>query len=292
MDNLYIDNLSGIEFEEYLMKLFENLGYNVCITPASNDYGADLVISKNNDRTVVQAKRYNSSVGVSAIQEVVSSKSYYQANKCMVVTNNYFTPNAVELAKVNDVELWDRDKLIQIAIFSISPNLNIEKFEDPYDSSSIETIDTADDLLIDAIALVVEEGQASISLLQRRLSIGYARAARLIDEMEQIGVISGFNGSNPRKVLVGSEILNNPIYSNHVEKETKKYKLNYLNPFNLNGRKFIKSSFFRFMLFPIIFSYYLFRICLFLIVDFFIFIINSFIYIREKFFVGNRDVES
>lgn len=67
--------------------------------------------------------------------------------------------------------------------------------------------DDSDDLLPTAINLVVEEGQASISLLQRRLKIGYARAARIVDEMEERGVVGGYEGSKPRKVLLSPEDL-------------------------------------------------------------------------------------
>ena len=58
-----------------------------------------------------------------------------------------------------------------------------------------------DELLDEAIKIVLESGQASTSLLQRRLKIGYNRAARIIDEMEAEGIISGRNGSKPRQVL-------------------------------------------------------------------------------------------
>lgn len=59
----------------------------------------------------------------------------------------------------------------------------------------------SDELLDKAIQIVLEEGQASTSLLQRRLKIGYNRAARIIDQMEDEGIISGKNGSKPRQVL-------------------------------------------------------------------------------------------
>lgn len=71
------------------------------------------------------------------------------------------------------------------------------------DSDSSE--DTADELLAEAIEIVVDAGQASISMLQRRLRVGYARAARLIDEMEVRGLVSGFNGSKTRNVLITRE---------------------------------------------------------------------------------------
>ena len=59
-----------------------------------------------------------------------------------------------------------------------------------------------DDLLGEAVRVVLESGQASISMIQRRLRVGYARAARLIDIMEQHGYVSGFDGSKPRRVLI------------------------------------------------------------------------------------------
>jgi S-DNA-T family DNA segregation ATPase FtsK/SpoIIIE len=66
-----------------------------------------------------------------------------------------------------------------------------------------------DELLPSAIEMVVDGGQASIMMLQRRLRIGYSRAARLIDQMEERGVIGGHEGSKPRKVLMTKDELNN-----------------------------------------------------------------------------------
>ena len=59
-----------------------------------------------------------------------------------------------------------------------------------------------DELLPDAVKIVLDSGQASISMIQRRLRVGYARAARLIDIMEQQKIVSGFDGSKPRKLLI------------------------------------------------------------------------------------------
>ena len=79
-----------------------------------------------------------------------------------------------------------------------------------YDEDIIEVVQNAkeidiidgDELLPEAIELVINEGQASVSLLQRKLRIGYARAGRIVDEMEERGIIGGFEGSKPRKVLI------------------------------------------------------------------------------------------
>ena len=60
-------------------------------------------------------------------------------------------------------------------------------------------------MLDEAIDLVVETGQASTSFIQRRFKVGYARAGRIIDQMEQRGIISGYQGSKPREVLMSKE---------------------------------------------------------------------------------------
>ena len=62
-----------------------------------------------------------------------------------------------------------------------------------------------DEMLMPAIECVVEAGMASTSLLQRRLKLGYARAARIVDEMETRGIVGPFEGSKPRQVLITPE---------------------------------------------------------------------------------------
>lgn len=65
--------------------------------------------------------------------------------------------------------------------------------------------DDTDPFLMDAIETVVETGQASTSFIQRRFKVGYARAGRIIDQMEERGIISGYEGSKPRQVLMSKE---------------------------------------------------------------------------------------
>ncbi|MCD8384888.1 MAG: DNA translocase FtsK [Clostridiales bacterium] len=62
-----------------------------------------------------------------------------------------------------------------------------------------------DPMLNEAIDVVVETGMASVSMLQRRLKLGYSRAARLVDQMEEKGIVGPFEGSKPRKVLVSKD---------------------------------------------------------------------------------------
>ena len=62
--------------------------------------------------------------------------------------------------------------------------------------------DDVDELLPAAIDVVMETGQASVSMLQRRLKLGYSRAARIVDQMEELGIVGPYEGAKPRKVLV------------------------------------------------------------------------------------------
>ena len=103
-----IDSLSGVEFENFLLDLFQKMGYDVKVTKASHDYGADLLISKNGTLSVVQAKCYSKAVGIKAIQEIVGAKQHYKAKEAVVATNNYFSKAAEVLALENNVKLLDR----------------------------------------------------------------------------------------------------------------------------------------------------------------------------------------
>jgi len=65
--------------------------------------------------------------------------------------------------------------------------------------------DERDELFVEAAHLVVRHQQGSVSLLQRRLKVGYSRAARLVDELEAAGIVGPFDGSKAREVLVETE---------------------------------------------------------------------------------------
>jgi len=73
-----------------------------------------------------------------------------------------------------------------------------------------------DDLLPQAVDVIFETGQASVSMLQRRLKLGYARAARIVDQMEQMGVVGPFEGSKPRTLLITKEQWREMQYSTGV----------------------------------------------------------------------------
>lgn len=107
-----VDSMSGTTFEDYLATILKAKGYRVQQTPASGDYGADLILSANGIKIAVQVKRYSDKVGIKAVQEISSAKNYYGVDECWVITNNYFTAPAIKLADSNEVKLIDRDQLV------------------------------------------------------------------------------------------------------------------------------------------------------------------------------------
>ena len=100
----------------------------------------------------------------------------------------------VEFLKNNGGPTYSEDVLEKIEKAN-STDMEMDKDND----------DDTDELLMDAIEMCVDNGQASASALQRRFKIGYTRAGRIIDQMEERGIISGYEGSKPRKVLITKE---------------------------------------------------------------------------------------
>ena len=94
----------------------------------------------------------------------------------------------------------DQPKTEEVVLPSVRESLVNDYGENNNDGSN-------DELFQEAISLVVTHQQGSISLLQRRLKVGYSRAARLIDEMEQAGIVGPFTGSKAREVLVDETYL-------------------------------------------------------------------------------------
>lgn len=107
-------------------------------------------------------------------------------------------PIRVQGVFVSDKEV---ESIVSYLKEQAEPQYNEEVINLPDTGPDIAEID--DELLPEAAKLVVEGGQASISMLQRRLRIGYNRAARLMDLLEAKGIVGGFEGSKPRNVLIG-----------------------------------------------------------------------------------------
>lgn len=116
-------------------------------------------------------------------------------------------PQRVQGTWVSDEEVHDVVEYIK-ARHTAEYNEDIIEHMDNAESSEPEedkALEEHDELLPQAVEIVVESGQASISMLQRRLRIGYARAGRLIDDMASRGIVSQSEGAKPRNVLITRE---------------------------------------------------------------------------------------
>ena len=109
-----VDEMDGYTFESFLKYLFGNMGYFAQNTPLSNDQGADLILTKDSEHIVVQAKRSKNKIGNKAVQEITASIKHYKVERGIVVTNNEFSDQAIVLAHSNDIELMNRDRLIKL----------------------------------------------------------------------------------------------------------------------------------------------------------------------------------
>lgn len=189
---LSIDLMEGHDFEYWCAGLLRKIGFtHVEVTPGSNDQGVDILAQKDGVKYAIQCKRYSHDLGNTPIQEIHAGKSMYNCHVGVVLTNQHFTNGAKELARVTGVLLWDREW--------IKNHLHMQPLD------TVESNLEGDELLTSAVDVILETGIASVSVIQSRLKLGYARAARIVDEMEENGIVGPFQGSKPRVILVTKE---------------------------------------------------------------------------------------
>ncbi len=114
------DRMDGTTFEHFTAEVLRANGYRVEHVGQTADYGADLIITNQSGRAVVQVKRYSGSVGVDAVREAAAARPHYGTDRAIVLTNSFFTPNAVALARSNAVDLWDRNVLVNLVTRSLA----------------------------------------------------------------------------------------------------------------------------------------------------------------------------
>ena len=106
-----IDGMSGLEFEKYVAKLLSKLGYTSIKLTEEYDYGVDIIATKDGIKWGIQVKRYSYIVKAEAVRQVVTALKKYNCDRAMVITNNYYSQTAKELARVNSCRLIDRESL-------------------------------------------------------------------------------------------------------------------------------------------------------------------------------------
>lgn len=129
-----IDRLNPNLFEATIAALYNKQGFEVYLTPYSNDKGVDVVVMKNGENYLIQAKQTKSLVGNEAIQEICTAKKYYEDKfkeqfKLLTITNNDYSSSAVILAKLNDIKLLNRGHLEYLVIENSITIQDINKIE-------------------------------------------------------------------------------------------------------------------------------------------------------------------
>ena len=106
-----IDGMSGVEFEGYVAARLRRAGWQVRFTRAVGDYGVDLIAEKDGQSVAIQCKRHGKSVGVAAVQQVVSGALHHGCTRSLVVSNQEFTTAARQLAYTHRCQLIGRRAL-------------------------------------------------------------------------------------------------------------------------------------------------------------------------------------
>jgi len=109
-----LNSMSGQEFEEFVAAVYKKKGYRIEYTQVTGDHGIDLVMRKDNKKTVVQCKRWNDSVGEPIVRDFFGSMVSEGADQGVIVTTASFTPQAVAFAANKPITLVDLDLLLQL----------------------------------------------------------------------------------------------------------------------------------------------------------------------------------
>lgn len=192
-----VDLMDGHQFEYWCADLLQKLGYeNVTVTRGSGDQGVDVLAQKDGIHFAVQCKCYHSDLGNTPVQEINAGKIIYHCHIGSVMTNRKFTTGGVAAAQATGILLWDRDWIL-CRLYELYGKDSKKIGSGPRQSG--------DSLFNAAFELVLDAGCASVAIVQNGLNIGYARAARIIDEMEAKGFIGPFQGSKPRYLIITRE---------------------------------------------------------------------------------------
>ena len=113
--NKYIEDydlMEGRDFEFFCADLLKKRGFiDVEVTKGSGDNGVDILAEKDGVSYAIQCKRYEEPVGVKAVQEAYAGRDYYDKMVGVVMSNQYFTKNATDMARKLKIMLWDRGYL-------------------------------------------------------------------------------------------------------------------------------------------------------------------------------------
>lgn len=138
-------NLSPFQFEKLVQLLLDDYYKEAQLTKKGGDFGGDVICYDHEEnKIVVQCKRYKkgNNVGNKYIDNVISSKIYYEADKGLIVTTSSFTKSAVEIANKADIELWDWSKLVEVLSITLNNGEPLAKLLQNNESQEFNSIDS------------------------------------------------------------------------------------------------------------------------------------------------------
>jgi S-DNA-T family DNA segregation ATPase FtsK/SpoIIIE len=119
----------------------------------------------------------------------------------------FIAPLSSRLMRVHGAFVTEKEiqRITKFWLRQSKPQYNEEILKEP--ETKVEVDDFQDELYEEAVRVIITSGQASVSNLQRRLRLGYGRAARMIDRMQSEGIVGPADGSRPREILVKLDYL-------------------------------------------------------------------------------------
>ena len=122
-----IDEMTPDEFVNWLKIFFENNGFAVKATQRDPQFGISLIMVKKTqirkvhpETYIVQAKRYTSDVDLNSVKRAVAAQNYYETDHCIICTNQYYTDEAAEFARMQGVTLMNRDHVYKIKMQEVA----------------------------------------------------------------------------------------------------------------------------------------------------------------------------
>lgn len=202
-----LDGLEGHRFEYACADILKMNGFkNVKVTQGSGDYGVDIIAYKNGKKYAVQCKRYSHKLDNKPIQEVKAGLAYYHCDIGAVMTNQYFTEPAKELARINGVKLWDRNALSKMLRKTSKTKTVKEKKTRKEKRPSFPPMTISDPLTREAIEIIATNQNADTDFIQRKLRLGYPHAESILSEIESLGMI-GPQTETGREIRITAEDL-------------------------------------------------------------------------------------
>ncbi|MEG0592748.1 MAG: restriction endonuclease [Coprobacillus sp.] len=176
------ERMSGEEFEEYVKEILIRNSYkNVELTKRTGDYGVDILAEYKGIKYAIQCKKYAKPVGVAAVQQAYTGCEYYGCDEAVVVTNNRFTNQAIQLSQSNGVILWDKDILNKLKNKANSQSLFKRRYKE-----EVEVVLPYDKV----IEVLLENGYASTALLVEQLGYTNQKAYYVLEDLEFHDLVS------------------------------------------------------------------------------------------------------